>query len=67
MAALTEKVTKEVYPYHTTLYENIFLLRVSIRFNDSAATVERRGGQKLLTWKLISSFDVSLAVGSCAA
>ena len=70
MAALTERVTKEVYPYHTTLYENLFLLRVSICLNETAAIVERRAGRKLLTWKPLSSGsapDITLAQESCAA
>ena len=65
MAAQTDIiVTKEIYPYHTTLYENLFLLRVSISLNEIVATVERRAGRRLLTWK---SPDVTLAVESCAA
>ena len=64
-------VTKELYPYHpyhTTLYENLFLLRVSISLNEIKATVERRAGRRLLTWKSPSSGpDVTLAVESCAA
>ena len=64
MAALTEKVTKEIYPYHTTLYENLFLIRVSIHFNETPATLERRAGQKLLK---CSTPDVTLAVEFCAA
>ena len=68
MAALTVEVTKELNPYHTTLYENLFLLRVSISLNETAATVERRGGRKLLTWKSPSSApDVTVAMESCAA
>ena len=68
MAALTVKVTKAIYPYHTTLYENLFLLQVSISLNETAATMERRGGRRFLTWKSHSSApDVTLAVESCAA
>ena len=69
MAAFTVEVTKEIYPYHTTLYENLFLLRVSISLNETAATLERRAGpRRLLTWKSPSSApDVTLAVESCAA
>ena len=68
MAALTVEVTKELYPYHTTLYENLFLLRVSISLNGTAAIVERRGGRRLLTWKSPSSApDVTLPVESFAA
>ena len=68
MAALTVEVTKELYPYHTTLYENLFLLRVSISLNETAATVERCGGRRLLTWKSPSSApDFTLAMEFCAA
>ena len=68
MAALSVKVTKEIYPYHTTLYENLFLLQVSISLNETAATVKRRAGRRFLLWKSSSSApDVTLAVESCAA
>ena len=68
MAALTVEVTKELYPYHTTLYENLFLLRVSISLNETTAVVEGRAGRRVLTWKSLSfDPDVTLAVESCAA
>ena len=68
MAAFTEKMTKEIYPYHTTLYENLFLLRVSISLNETAATVQRQASRKLFRWKSLSCDpDVTLAVESCAA
>ena len=68
MAALTEKVTKEIYQYHSTLYENLFLLRVSISLNETAVTVEDRGGRRLLKWKSPSfAPDVIVAVESSVA
>ena len=57
-------MTNEIHPYHTTLYGNLFLLRISISLNETAATVERRGGRRLLTWS--SAPDVTLSVESCA-
>lgn len=52
----------------TTLYENLFILRVAIAFNETQVTVERQGEQELLTWgPHCSSPDFSLAVESCAA
>ena len=55
-------------PYHTTLYENLFMMRLSIHFNETPVTAERPRGRELLTWRPHSSSpDVSLAVESCAA
>lgn len=53
-------------PYHTTLYENLFLLRLSICFNETPVAADRCGERELLTWKPHSSSSVSIAVESCA-
>ena len=53
-------------PYHTTLYENLFLLRVSICFSETPVVVERREEREVLTWRPHSSSpNVSLAMESC--
>lgn len=62
-----ERVTKELIPYHTTVYKNFFILRVSIRFNETRGRVERRGGRELVLRRQHSylSPEMSSAVESC--
>ena len=65
-------------PYRTTIYENLFMMRLSIHFNETpvtvelfnktSGTVERPRVRELLTWRPHSSSpDVRLTVESCAS
>ena len=54
------EATKEVFPYHTTLYENFFILRMLISFNDTPVTFERRDGGMIMRWSSSSDGVVSM-------
>ena len=52
--------TKEIFPYHTTHYENFFILRMPISFNDTPVTFERREGGMFMKWSSSSDQVVSM-------